>query len=279
MTDVEAQKQKAVEVHSIQADLFAARYTGHDDQTRFRDCFNYSRAHLDRFLARYLPVAGNGAKLLDVGCGTGHHLADLQARGYDAAGVDGSSDMLAHARDRNPGADIRQADVEALPFPDASFDFVLCVEVLRYLPDPRACVREMARVLRPGGVALVTASPLFSLNGYPAVNRIARFVPRTRLTKLRQFFTPAGRAHRQFREAGFDPVRVHGVYFGPVNWVERLARPLLPRVLKMWEPLDRALADKPVLRDLSNMFLIQAVRAGSLNLTEAANSPRRQTTD
>jgi SAM-dependent methyltransferase len=262
MTDVETQKQKAVEVHSDQADLFAARYTARDDRARFRDCFNYSRAHLDRFLARYLPAAGHGARLLDVGCGTGHHLADLRARGYDAAGVDGSADMLGHARALNPGADVRQADVEALPFPDASFDYVLCVEVLRYLPDPRAAVREMARVLRPGGVALVTASPLLSLNGYPVVNRLARLVPGGRLTRLRQFFTTAGRARREFRAAGFNPVEVHGVYLGPVNWVERLARPVLPRVLKMWEPLDRALADRPVFRELSNMFLVRAVRAG-----------------
>jgi len=261
MTDTETQKQLAVAVHSDQADLFAARYTARDDRARFRDCFNYSRAHLDRFLARYLPAAGKGARLLDVGCGTGHHLAELRARGYDAAGVDGSAEMLEHARTLNPGAEIRQADVEALPFANASFDYVLCVEVLRYLPDPRACVREMARVLKPGGVCLTTASPLLSLNGYPVVNRLARFIP-GRLTRLKQFFTTARRARRQFWAAGFDPVEVHGVYFGPVNWVERLARPVLPRFLKIWEPLDRALADRPVLRELSNMFLVRAVRAG-----------------
>jgi SAM-dependent methyltransferase len=262
MIEIESQKQKAVAVHSDQADLFAARYTSRDGQARFRDCFNYSRAHLDRFLDRYLPAAGNGARILDVGCGTGHHLADLRARGYAAAGIDGSADMLEHARGLNPGADIRLADVDALPFPDASFDYVLCVEVLRYLPEPTACIREMARVLRPGGVALVTASPLWSLNGYPVVNRLARLVPGGRLTRLRQFFTTVGRARRGFRAAGFDPVEVHGVYLGPVNWAERLARPFLSRILKMWEPVDRVLADRPVLREMSNMFLVRATRAG-----------------
>lgn len=261
MTDTDAQKQRAIDVHSDQADLFAARYAGRNEQARFRDCFNYSRAHLDRHLNRYLPAEGNGARLLDVGCGTGPHLVDLRARGYDAAGVDASEEMLAHARSLNPGADLRQADIDALPFPDASFDYVLCVEVLRYLPDPMPCIREMARVLRPGGTALVTASPLLSLNGYPLINRLAAAVPVGRLTRLRQFFTTTGRLRRQFRAAGFEPVDVHGVYLGPLNWIERLARPVLPRVLKMWEPVDRALADRGLLRNHSNMLLVRAVRA------------------
>jgi hypothetical protein len=62
--------------------------------------------------------------------------------------------------------------------------------------------------------------------------------------------------------AGFDPTRVHGVYLGPVNWVERFTPRLLPGVLRRWEWLDTALADRAILRELSNMFLVRAVREG-----------------
>jgi hypothetical protein len=64
-----------------------------------------------------------------------------------------------------------------------------------------------------------------------------------------------------FAEAGLVDVTVHGVYLGPHIWVERLAPRILPRVLAAWEPVDAALADRPILRDLSNMYLVRAVRS------------------
>jgi ubiquinone/menaquinone biosynthesis C-methylase UbiE len=259
MTTVATQKRQAIDLHSAQADLFAARYD-EADAAAYRDCFAYSRHRLQRLLDEYLPVNGGGARLLDVGCGTGHFLAELRRRGYDGAGVDGSAEMLAHARQVNPGAELRQADVEALPFPDASFDFLLCVEVLRYLPDPARCIAEFGRVLRPGGVCLATAAPAFNLNGYWLVNRLAPLVPFARLVRLRQFFSTSGGLRRHFAAAGFPAPVVHGVYFGPINWVERLAPRLLPRFLRGWERLDCALADRDGLREFANMFLVYAVR-------------------
>ena len=65
--------------------------------------------------------------------------------------------MLRRARARNPGAELKVAAAEALPFEDAGFDAVLCIEVVRYLSDPRPALLELARVLRPGGLALVTS--------------------------------------------------------------------------------------------------------------------------
>lgn len=252
-------KQRAVDVHTIQADQFAERYDVRM-ASPYSDCFTYSRHRLEGFITRYLPEKGNGARLLDVGCGTGHHVRALRNRGYDAAGVDASEGMLAHARTNNPGATIEQADVDRLPFPDASFDYVLCIEVLRYLAHTESAVREMARVLKPGGIALVTAAPALSLNGYAVVNKLTSRLRVGNLTRLRQYFTTSGRMRREFRDAGFGEVTVHGVYLGPVNWVERLARPVLHRFLRGWERVDRAVSDRPVLRDLSNMYLIRAVR-------------------
>jgi ubiquinone/menaquinone biosynthesis C-methylase UbiE len=258
--DLESQKQKAIDTHSRQADMFARRYET-DAQDPYGSCFTYSRKRLDALLERFLPARGDGRKLLDVGCGTGHHLATLRRRGFDASGVDASEDMLAHARKNNPGADVRHGDVDKLPYDAATFDFAVCIEVLRYLPDGPACVREMARVLKPGGVCLATALPLLNGNGYAWVNLLATTVPALgKLEPLKQYFTTEGQLRRDFRAAGFAEVEVHGVYSGPINWVERLAKRQLAPLLRAWEPLDARISDLPVARDFSNMFLVRAVR-------------------
>jgi SAM-dependent methyltransferase len=252
--------QHAVDVHSNQADLFADRYAiGTADP--YANCFAYSRHRLVQHLDLYLPRAGHGGSLLDVGCGTGHWMKALADRGYIVSGVDASPAMLVHARTLNPHARVEQADVNSLPFEDATFDYVLSVEVLRYLADPQPAIRELARVLKPGGVALVTAAPLMNLNGYWLINHMASRATIGNLTPLRQYFTTSRTLRRRFLAAGFDAAAVHGVYVGPLNWIERLFRPGLTPFLRRWERIDRTLADRAFVRELANMYLVHAVRA------------------
>lgn len=259
MEYAEAQKQRAIDQHSLQAGQFAERYRDLSVDV-YKSCFNYSRHRLDVWLERFLPSSGRGLRLLDVGCGTGHHMAALRQRGFEVAGVDGSDQMLEQARLNNPGSEIQHADVEELPFPSDSFDYIVCIEVLRYLPDYSRCLQEMARVLKPGGVCLTTAVPVLNLNGYWLINRVANLMPLGDLVRLKQFFTTSSRLHREFVQAGFDAPETHGIYLGPVNWIERLTPALLPQLLRKWEPVDAKLADQPVLREFSNLFLVNAVR-------------------
>jgi ubiquinone/menaquinone biosynthesis C-methylase UbiE len=257
----EVLKRQAIGLHSQQATQFAARYRVSQSRT-YHSCFAYSRRRLDDWLARTLPAPCAGLRLLDVGCGTGHHLSRLHAQGFDTAGVDGSPDMLEHAHGCSPESELRLGDVEDLPFPDASFDVVVCVEVLRYLPSPSRALAEMARVLKPHGVCIATAAPLFSLNAYAVVNRLVGLVPVGNLVRLKQYFHTSGKLRRYFRAAHFQEIVVHGVYLGPVNWLERLAPRALPRMLRLWEPIDAAASDVVLFRELCNMFLVKAVRSG-----------------
>jgi ubiquinone/menaquinone biosynthesis C-methylase UbiE len=261
MLSTDTQKQLAIEQHSNQAEEFAERYRDFSGDA-YDSCFAYSRRRLQVLLESYLPSRGDGLRLLDVGCGTGHHMASLRQRGFEVAGVDGSQEMLHHARANNPEAEVRQADVEVIPFADASFDYVLCIEVLRYLPDSARCIQEIARVLKPGGIGLLTAAPVFNLNGYWLVNRIASLMAVKNLVRLKQFFATSPRLRREFMEAGFLKPAVHGVYLGPINWVERLIPRALPHALKVWEPIDAALADRAIIRECSNMFLVRARKKG-----------------
>ncbi len=255
------QKQNAVAEHSRTAAAFAERYSRLNVDP-YESCFAYSRHRLQKLMERLLPGRREGLRLLDVGCGTGHHLAWLRHQGFDVAGVDGSQEMIALAQAHNPGVVITQGDVEALPFPSGGFDVVVCIEVLRYLPGPSACLREMARVLRPGGLCLATATPVLNLNGYWLINRLATRFGMPGLTRLRQAFSTSSRLRCEFEAAGFERPRVHGVYFGPVNWVERLAPFAASAFLRRWERLDSKVADRAGFRELSNMFLVHAVRGG-----------------
>lgn len=251
----ESQKQKAIETHSHQADEFAESYDVLSENP-YETCFTYSRLRLESFLNRYLPEKGDGLSLLDVGCGTGNHLVSLRERGYAVAGVDGSEEMLEHARRNNPGVELKLSDVETLPFQTGQFDFVICIEVLRYLPNIEPAVNEISRVLKPGGVALVTAAPILNLNGYYVINRVATAFPLGNLVRLKQFFVTSWGLRRAFLKAGFEKLEIHGVYIGPVNWIERLAPGALPSILRRWKRVDARLADKPGIRELANMFLV-----------------------
>lgn len=117
----------------------------------------------DRFMGRWSrPLAGElvrlvdprpGQRVLDVGCGPGAVTAELVRRlGDGVSALDPQPGFVAALRDRFPGVDVRQGRAEALPFDDDDFDVALAQLVVQFMQDPVAGLREMARVVRPGGV-------------------------------------------------------------------------------------------------------------------------------
>jgi ubiquinone/menaquinone biosynthesis C-methylase UbiE len=96
-----------------------------------------------------------GVRLLDAGCGDGALVCEAAASGAEVIGIDPDPAMLITARRRAANAGVQatflEGRAERLLFPDASFDMVASITVLCFVPDAGGALREMARVLRPGG--------------------------------------------------------------------------------------------------------------------------------
>jgi demethylmenaquinone methyltransferase/2-methoxy-6-polyprenyl-1,4-benzoquinol methylase len=105
-----------------------------------------------RFMVSRLPAAPSGCTVLDVATGTGLVAELLLRRGFTVTGLDQSPDMLAEARRRfGERVTLVEASAEELPFADGSFDHLTFTYLLRYVDDPAAALRELVRVVRPGG--------------------------------------------------------------------------------------------------------------------------------
>jgi 2-polyprenyl-3-methyl-5-hydroxy-6-metoxy-1,4-benzoquinol methylase len=92
---------------------------------------------------------------IDVGCGEGRFCRMLKTAGVRPTGIDLTRPFIELARERDPGGDYRLGRAEQLEFADGSFDLAVSYITLIDIPDFRAAIREMARVLRPGGALLM----------------------------------------------------------------------------------------------------------------------------
>lgn len=100
-----------------------------------------------------------GGRVLDLGCGSGHELVQLERDGVAAFGLDASTVMLDVSRERLAGLELTgrlvQADAAHLPFADGSFDAARVERVLQHVADPARVIGELSRVIRPGGTLAV----------------------------------------------------------------------------------------------------------------------------
>ncbi len=185
-----------------------------------------------RFLVSRVE-AEPGDRVLDVATGTGAVARELIRRhGCTVVGLDQSPEMLAEARRRLGAAvELVEGRAEELPFPDASFDALTFTYLLRYVDDPAATLRELARVVRSGGriASLEFAVPgglwrplweLYVRVGLPAAGRavspawheVGRFLG----PSIRGFYAryPLSRVLELWREAGIDDVRARRMSLG-----------------------------------------------------------------
>jgi 2-polyprenyl-6-hydroxyphenyl methylase/3-demethylubiquinone-9 3-methyltransferase len=180
---------------------------------------------------KHIPAA---AECLDVGCGDGRTSGLwLAGSGRSYAGVDVSSAAVEMARSAGLEAQVIE-DAAQLPFADASFDAVVCIEVLEHLFGARDAATEMARILRPGGVAIISVPNIaywrrrvdFALLGRWNPMGDARSVSEPWRDPHIRFFN-RGILRRMLLDAGFEGVSVKGyggTVLGDIPVLRRLCR-------------------------------------------------------
>jgi ubiquinone/menaquinone biosynthesis C-methylase UbiE len=130
-----------------------------------------------------------GVRVLDAGCGPGGNSAWLLEQG-EVVGIDPAPEAVRFAEERHPGMEVSLGDIASLEFADSSFDIVLVITVLALVEDDARAVREVARVLRPGGVTFLIEPAIPRLRrDHDAVTRILR---RYRLGQLEDLAHSAG---------------------------------------------------------------------------------------
>jgi 2-polyprenyl-3-methyl-5-hydroxy-6-metoxy-1,4-benzoquinol methylase len=142
---------KAVDFFGSQADEWVALYTA---KTQFQD-------RLALFVGGVRKHVPGSGRILDFGCGPGVMSAALACEGYEVIGVDGSERMIHVAEQQSPrhaSANVRfeVMDSESFSLTPQSYDAVVCSSVLEYVKDDEKLLRNLAGVLRPGGILLIS---------------------------------------------------------------------------------------------------------------------------
>jgi 2-polyprenyl-3-methyl-5-hydroxy-6-metoxy-1,4-benzoquinol methylase len=210
------------------------------------------RAVLDALDAQF------GEQILEIGCGSGAYTRKLVERGAEVTATEVAPGPLAQAR-RNLGplaaeADLRIEDAQHLSLPDARFDKVLLSEVIEHVPEPDRTIAEAARVLRPGGLLVVSTPSRFSpMNlAYGLKRRVRRYGFNEHLHEL----TPGS-----FRRLVEAHLNVEGVEFA--NFVlpypsDELYLRLGSPGLRLLRSVEQGLASMPVLKRLGWTMILRA---------------------
>jgi 2-polyprenyl-3-methyl-5-hydroxy-6-metoxy-1,4-benzoquinol methylase len=200
-----------------------ADYLG--DEANIRRTFARRLERLERWV--------RPGRVLDVGCAAGFFLDEARRRGWTPQGLDVSAFAVQYARTRF-GCDVRHAGLLEASLPAAAYDLVTMWDVIEHVPDPAACVRRAAELLRPGGL-LALATP--DLGSLPARLTGARWIG-YKLSREHLYYFERRTLRRLLGTAGLEVVdtRHVGKYVSVRLFLDRLGRytPWLAG------PLDRA---------------------------------------
>jgi 2-polyprenyl-6-hydroxyphenyl methylase / 3-demethylubiquinone-9 3-methyltransferase len=168
-------------------------------------------------------LALGGKRVLDVGCGGGILTESLAQEGANASGIDLSAELLEVAKLHALGSGLEinyqlvSAESYAEQFPE-HFDAITCMEMLEHVPDPALVLQACARMLKPGGVLVLSTlnrTPKAFALGIVAAEYVLNLVPRG-THRYAQFLKPAEVA-RELRKAGLSVCAQSGINYSPLS--------------------------------------------------------------
>ncbi len=185
-----------------------------------------------------------GARVADIGTGKGRFAIACARQGAKVYALDIAPEMLDEAgrAAKRAGARVRfvRGDAENLPYPDRFFDIVLCMETIMHVPHPEQLVREVARIVRPGGLVIMSMTNKYRINALlrlpevlyrrlrPAKSEAPRYMWSYSVPQFRRFL----------HQAGLDIQTLHGQGLLQANARLRLGRKLsvaaFPRPFALW---------------------------------------------
>ncbi len=230
----------AIKRHELDAQDFQARYLLQND--RFENAFLYGRAFIREEIDAVLAELPKGAKVLDLGCGTGHLSAYVRDKGFEVVGVEPAEAMLENARRNFPDIRFEWGIGSKIPFSDGAFDLVFAIEVLRYLDQTEVekTYREVSRVLRPGGVFLVTHVNSFATDFFRPFYHLKGIFHRMQHGFYQNcYFTSASKERRMATENGFSKAETFGRMAASIRIFYKFGRPVgeaYARVVEVFSP-------------------------------------------
>jgi len=265
---------------SARATECAAYYADPEPPLSRQHLVSRQRFALDMVEAAIPPCS----KILDAGCGPGVMAGKLMERGYAVWGIDFAEPMIRKARELCGSDQFGVGDVEHIPFPDNTFDVVVSLGVIEYLESDEQALREIRRVLKPGGRAVIAIS-----NGRSPLLRLDRVLrrggallrPTYHLLKYRfrgrpapSPETPDGTVHlsryRRFYRSTWLPL-LSACNFEPEEWICHgwgwLSSPfgLFAQLLSMKQTVFRRSIERLLGRELLSRAGDKFVRSHALN--------------
>jgi ubiquinone/menaquinone biosynthesis C-methylase UbiE len=246
-------RDTAVTVHDYQADWFNRQYNKYND---FYDSdFLYGRRQLEYYFKKIIGTLNKSSRILDIGCGTGDKIEELIEYGFEVVGIEPSINMRKYAEDKLPPATVRDGSILNIPFPDNYFDFVYAIEVLRYLDyyDNIIGLKEIYRVLRPGGIFFGTFVNRYAADGFAILTNIrkiaGRIAGKSQLCHV-EFETP-DKLKSTLHYVGFTEVEIHGAMIAFLRIIYKVNNKLGRVCARILEPYDKLFSDKKVFRCLA----------------------------
>jgi SAM-dependent methyltransferase len=246
----------------IDKDANRAFYDSELPAERSRFQVDPSKLHTAGLLVPWVLAALNpGDRVLDVAGGAGSYASEIVRRAdVSVVGIDISEAMVRQRREDNLLSVNAVADMEALPFEADTFDAAMVVAALHHVPDPIPALREILRVLRPGGTLLA----------YEPCSITARRVGRKGVPGMsHEFAVSRPWLLAQFHDAGFAIQKVRGANL-VIRAVSPLTGPPSLRVYRAADAVDRFACLVPGLAGFGKVAMIRASKPGSGARVEAA---------